>query len=534
MKQIEQKKISSLIWPWILVGFLLCLGVFFRFYNLDKKVYWIDEVYTSLWISGYTWNEALKTIANRVVDINDLHKFQFPSDEKGIFSIIQVKSVSNPEHPPLYYLLLKLWLEFFGDSIWVTRSLAVFASLLIFPCIYWLCRELFEPRRVALMAVVLVSVSPFHVLYSQEARQYSLWTVIILLSSGMLLRALSSRTKFLWILYAVTVALGLYIHSLFALVITAHGVYVIGIHLNEVSMKPFHLPRQLISYIIATLAGIMTFVPWLYLIFSNLSSVGRNLLSFNGAENILYLMAMWGFNFSSVFMDAGYSFRYVENFDLGVLISYTIQVLILILAAYSIYFLYSTTIQRIWLFIFSLIVIPFLCLAIPDLLLGETKSGIGSRYLAASYLGIQLAVAYLLATKMGSGFYKQRIFWKVVSSLVILWGVVSCVIISRADTWWTKIGDYYTPRVVRYINNANSPTLIIGNSSQLFTLSYLVNPYVRFLLIDDPDKIQIPHGYKSLFIYRASSLLNEHRLLKDFTLETLDTKGELWRLRESP
>ena len=104
------------------------------------------------------------------------------------------------------------------------------------------------------MAVVLVSVSPFHVLYSQEARQYSLWTVIILLSSGMLLRALSSRTKFLWILYAVTVALGLYIHSLFALVITAHGVYVIGIHLNEVSIKPFRLPRQLISYLIATLA----------------------------------------------------------------------------------------------------------------------------------------------------------------------------------------------------------------------------------------------------------------------------------------
>ena len=130
MKQIEQKKISSLIWPWILVGFLLCLGVFFRFYNLDKKVYWIDEVYTSLWISGYTWNEALKTIANRVVDINDFHKFQSPSDEKGIFSIIQVKSESNPEHPPLYYLLLKLRLDFFGvqyGSLEVWQSLPTYS-----------------------------------------------------------------------------------------------------------------------------------------------------------------------------------------------------------------------------------------------------------------------------------------------------------------------------------------------------------------------------------------------------------------------
>ncbi|MEG3894728.1 hypothetical protein QT989_03590 [Microcoleus sp. SVA1_B6] len=46
------------------LGFLiiavLVIGVFFRFANLDRKFYWIDETYTSLRVSGYTEAEMLK------------------------------------------------------------------------------------------------------------------------------------------------------------------------------------------------------------------------------------------------------------------------------------------------------------------------------------------------------------------------------------------------------------------------------------------------------------------------------------------
>lgn len=43
--------------------------------------------------------------------------------------------------------------------------------------------------------MALIAVSPFHVLYAQEAREYSLWTVTILLSSAALLRAMRVKTK---------------------------------------------------------------------------------------------------------------------------------------------------------------------------------------------------------------------------------------------------------------------------------------------------------------------------------------------------
>jgi uncharacterized membrane protein len=45
-----------------LIIVLLVLGVFFRFVNLDRKVYWDDETITSLRVSGYTIEEMSQQV----------------------------------------------------------------------------------------------------------------------------------------------------------------------------------------------------------------------------------------------------------------------------------------------------------------------------------------------------------------------------------------------------------------------------------------------------------------------------------------
>ena len=94
----------------------------------------------------------------------------------------------NPHHPPLYYVINRIWGKIFGTSILAMRSLPAIISLLAFPCIHWLCLELFEESITGSVAIALIAVSPFHLAYAQEARQYSLWVVITLLSSEALLR----------------------------------------------------------------------------------------------------------------------------------------------------------------------------------------------------------------------------------------------------------------------------------------------------------------------------------------------------------
>ncbi|MDJ0903406.1 MAG: hypothetical protein QNJ55_31860 [Xenococcus sp. MO_188.B8] len=47
-------KILSLTNPWrFLLISVLVIGIFFRFANLDKKVFWFDETATIFKISGY-------------------------------------------------------------------------------------------------------------------------------------------------------------------------------------------------------------------------------------------------------------------------------------------------------------------------------------------------------------------------------------------------------------------------------------------------------------------------------------------------
>jgi len=71
-------------WFRFLIVILLVLGVFFRFANLDLKVYWHDEVYTSFRIAGYTRKELVPQVFNgKVMNPEDLQKYQRPRPEKA-------------------------------------------------------------------------------------------------------------------------------------------------------------------------------------------------------------------------------------------------------------------------------------------------------------------------------------------------------------------------------------------------------------------------------------------------------------------
>jgi uncharacterized membrane protein len=142
------------------------------------------------------------------------------------------------------------------------RTLPALFSLLALPCIYWLCLELFESSLTGWVAVALLAISPFQVLYAQESREYSLWTVTILASSLALLRARRRQTKASWFIYAVTLTLSLYTFLFSALVALGHGIYIVAI-------ERFRLTKVLISYLLALLAGMLLFSPWLIVFITN-------------------------------------------------------------------------------------------------------------------------------------------------------------------------------------------------------------------------------------------------------------------------
>jgi len=511
---------SSTTWLQFLMIVLLLLGIFFRFVNLDRKVYWHDETYTSIWISGYRPQEIIDQVFNgQVISSKDLQKYQYPNPETSLIDTLRNVATEDPQHPPLYYLITRLWVQGFGNSVAVTRSVSAVISLLALPCIYWLCLELFESPLVGWIAIALISVSPFHILYAQEAREYSLWMMTILLSSAALLQAMRLKTKLSWGIYAVTLALGLYTYLFSILIAIGQGIYV-------VITQRFRFNKTIAAYLLASIAGFLTFIPWL----NNLHEV--NAAGWTAQKMALStLVKIWAANLSRIFFDL--------NLDANDSLIYTIPpiLILLILVGYSLYFLPRKTPERVWLFILTLVGVTAIALILPDLILGGRRSSV-SRYLIPCYLGIQLAVAYLLATHIFSARSLQRKFWQVIMAVLISAGVVSCAVSSQADTWWIKKNSHNNPQAARIINQATQPLLVSSNYrfnlGEILSLSHLLTPKVRLQLVNESNIPKIPDGFSDVFIFNPSTSRRwQLEKAENSKLEEVSpSKLRLWKLKK--
>jgi uncharacterized membrane protein len=516
------------IWLRFVIIILLILGIFFRFAYLDRKVYSHDEAYTSLRISGYTKTEFVQQVFNgRVFAVGDIQKYQQPNSEKSLINTINSLAVEDAQHPPLYYVMVRLWMQFFGNSVATTRSLSAIISLLVFPCIYWLCLELFQSPITAWISISLLTVSPFHVLYAQEAREFGLWIVTTLLTSIALLRAIRLGSKKLWGIYAVTVALGLYTFLFSGLLAIAYGIYVFAI-------ERFRFTKSVKAYLIATSAGFLAFFPWILIIINSLSEIDRTTASAQTRESVSFLVSGWIGNISYLFGDFWRYEPFFPDLNLPILRWGRFLVpLILILVVYSFLFLYRQAGKRVWLFVFILSGVPALALILPDLIIGG-KVSLRPRYIIPCYISIQLAVAYLLATQIISSKLIVRKFWQLLMVVVISSGVISCTVSSQAETWWNK-GSHKNPEIARIINKANNPLLISSNYSlnigDLMSLIHLLDHNVQMQLVTEPSIPKIPDTFSNIFLYNPSRQFRAE-LEKKYKLVDVFQYSRLWRLEQ--
>ena len=514
------------IWLRFLIIILLILGIFFRFAYLDRKLYSHDEAYTSLRISGYTKTEFVQKVFNgRVVAVRDIQKYQQPNSEKGLIDTINSLAVEDAQHPPLYYVMVRLWMQCFGNSVATTRSLSAIISLLAFPGIYWLCLELFQSPITAWISVALLSISPFYVLYAQEAREFGLWMVTILLVSAALLRAIRLGSKQLWGVYAVTVALSLYTFLFSGFLAIAYGIYVFTI-------EGFRFTKSVKAYLIATSAGFLAFVPWILTVIHSLSEIQSTTTTAQTRQSVSALVSGWISNISYLFADFWRYEPFFPDLNLPVLRWGRFLIpLILILVVYSFLFLYRQGEKRVWLFVFTLSGLPALAMILSDLIIGG-KLSLRPRYVIPCYVGIQLSVAYLLATPIISSKLIARKFWQLVMIVVISSGVISCAVSSQAETWWNK-GSNFNPIIVRIINQANHPLLISSNYSfnigDLMSLIHVLDDKVQMQLVIEPTVPNIPESFSDVFLYNPSKIFR-YELEKKYKLVDIFQYSRLWRL----
>jgi hypothetical protein len=114
--------------------------------------------------------------------------------------------------PPLYYVLLHFWLDWFGAGEEATHAFSLLFALLAIPAALWAGWSLFG-RRAGWVAATLAALNPFLTVYAQETRMYSLVILLSLVVTAAFLHAFAFRRRRYLPLFAASAALLLYTHN---------------------------------------------------------------------------------------------------------------------------------------------------------------------------------------------------------------------------------------------------------------------------------------------------------------------------------
>jgi len=114
--------------------------------------------------------------------------------------------------PPLYYLLLHVWMGWFGDSERATHALSLVAALACVPLAYWAARSIFG-RTAGWVCATLAAVDPYLTYYGQETRMYALAPCLSIVATAAYVHGvLLGRRRYLPLL-VLSLDLLLYTHN---------------------------------------------------------------------------------------------------------------------------------------------------------------------------------------------------------------------------------------------------------------------------------------------------------------------------------
>jgi hypothetical protein len=114
--------------------------------------------------------------------------------------------------PPLYYLLLNVWMRWFGDGERATHALSLVSALACIPLAYWAATSLFG-RVAGWVCAVLAAFDPYLTYYAQETRMYTLLAALSVVTAVAYVHGvLQGRRRWLPLLVA-SLVLTLYTHN---------------------------------------------------------------------------------------------------------------------------------------------------------------------------------------------------------------------------------------------------------------------------------------------------------------------------------
>jgi uncharacterized membrane protein len=488
----------------VALSLVILAGLLLRWVNLGHSVYWGDEVYSSIRIFGHRTAELRGAIAQgQVVTAATIQTFLQLSPLKGIGATLQSLAIEDAHLTPLYFVLVRLWASVFGDSVAAIRSFSALCGCLLLPVTYGLAIELFQRRQVAMVATALVAVSPIQLIYAQEARMYSLWTLTVAVAALLLWRSLRyQRTRDWWGLTG-GLTLMLYSHFLSVIMLGGFSVYVL--------LTQWRQRHNLWAFARSAMVAFLALGPWLWIFLHRRIVDNNDQEAFSGAMNAVLMLKNWFSNFRRGLIDFNTS---LQDSPLQACLLLGFSLICLGILGLAMRALWRSPDRSVALFVIMLIV------TLPLALFSDSLAGLlPPRWILPSYLGLQLLFAAFLG---GPAARRRGTPWRLkpaLLSLLLVVGLASCLMLVRSESWWHRGMSECNPRAARLIDQSAQPLVVsdgVGGEffdhalSNVVSLSRLVKPQTPFQVVLEPQTPTIaPQQFSDIWVLTPSQHLRD-------------------------
>ena len=384
-------------------------------------------------------------------------------------------------HPPFYYILLKGWSGLLGDSLFSLRLFSVFFGILAVLVVYYLVKEVFRDKWLALFSSVLVALNSFFIQFIMEARMFTLGIFLVTISSLFLLKALKSKNWSWWLLYALSVSCGIYTHYYIFFSVLAQGIFVVYWILKESGfnfsnwLKDKNFQFGLGAYLLI----IVSYLPWLKTFFNQVGRVQESYW--------IPPMNIWSIPATFLKITTGEA---IDAFRFW----YVLTALMISIAAAFIYALKKFETSAKWL-IFLLLIVPFL---------GATAFSLKTSIYLDRYFIFTLPF-YVILIVGAIWAIKNKWLKNALIAITILGSLVSFPI------YWASLRIEKKPGMAEaaaYLNQQTKPgdKIYVGSSFVYFTFKYYnqtgINPKLY-------QPYPLPH-------FSGTALLSPEDIIKDF------------------
>ncbi|MCD6080819.1 MAG: glycosyltransferase family 39 protein [Candidatus Omnitrophica bacterium] len=198
---------------------LIFIAVILRLHHLGYKSIWYDEAMTYF--------------------ISSL----------GIKSL---KLISTETAQPLYFLIMAPFVKLLGGNAFGLRLISVIFGILSIAVFYILIAK-YHSFKLAFYSGILLTLSPFHIWYSQEARCYTLFLTLTLSMIYFFLQSLYTQDKKSLYLFSFFSIFNLYTHYYSIIVLLVIYLYILLFHHKEKN-----------KYIKIGLVIVLAFIPYFF------------------------------------------------------------------------------------------------------------------------------------------------------------------------------------------------------------------------------------------------------------------------------